>query len=83
MSFTSIAGTPSNNALLYLNGSLVLTTTVKKATPVTTLVLGAGAADGTIQNFNGNISQAFFYNRVLSTTEIQQNYNTTKTRFGL
>ena len=33
--------------------------------------------------FVGDISQVSVYNRALSSTEIQQNYNTTKTRFGL
>jgi hypothetical protein len=32
---------------------------------------------------NGNISTTLIYNRALSATEILQNYNTTKTRFGL
>ena len=32
---------------------------------------------------NLNISQNIIYNRALSATEIQQNYNATKTRFGL
>lgn len=34
-------------------------------------------------NFTGRIGSAFIYNRVLSATEIQQNYNATKGRFGL
>ena len=33
--------------------------------------------------FNGSIAQSLLYNRALSSTEIQQNYNATKTRFGL
>ena len=33
--------------------------------------------------FVGNISQVSVYNRILSATEILQNYNATKTRFGL
>ena len=33
--------------------------------------------------FNGNIAQVSIYNRALSATEILQNYNATKTRFGL
>ena len=33
--------------------------------------------------FNGNIAQVKIYNRALSATEILQNYNATKTRFGL
>ena len=35
------------------------------------------------QYFNGRISQTFIYNRTLSATEVLQNYNVTKTRFGL
>ena len=33
--------------------------------------------------FNGNIAISQLYNRALSATEITQNYNATKTRFGL
>lgn len=33
--------------------------------------------------YSGNISSMLLYNRVLSTTEITQNFNATKTRFGL
>jgi hypothetical protein len=34
-------------------------------------------------NFNGRVSQVQVYNRALSAQEILQNYNATKTRFGL
>ena len=33
--------------------------------------------------YSGNISSMLLYNRVLSTTEITQNYNTHKSRYGL
>ena len=33
--------------------------------------------------FNGNIASVVYYNRVLSQSEISQNYNATKSRFGL
>ena len=33
--------------------------------------------------FNGNIACVHGYNRALSASEVQQNYNATKTRFGL
>jgi len=33
--------------------------------------------------WQGNIAQVSIYNRALSSTEINQNYNATKTRFGL
>jgi len=35
------------------------------------------------QYFNGRISQTLVYNRALSATEISQNYNAVKSRFGL
>jgi hypothetical protein len=31
----------------------------------------------------GDISQVFIYNRALTPSEVLQNYNATKTRFGL
>lgn len=48
--------------------------------------IGAGVSSvrGLGSNFfNGNISNFLFYNRVLSSTEIQQNFDATKSRFGL
>jgi hypothetical protein len=82
MSFTNISGTPSNNASLYLNGSLVLITTIQKSSPTPTVTLASGSPGGS-QFLNGNISQASLYNRALSAQEVLQNYNATKTRFGL
>jgi hypothetical protein len=35
------------------------------------------------RNYKGNIASTQIYNRVLSATEVLQNYNSTKTRFGL
>ena len=46
------------------------------------LVLGAGANSNT-QLLVGNIAIASVYNRILSPTEIEQNYNAQKARFGL
>lgn len=39
--------------------------------------------DGLGAYWNGSFSNIFVYNRVLSETEVLQNYNVTKTRFGL
>ena len=50
------------------------------------LYVGSYASDtglSPIFFFNGNIAQTSIYNRALSQTEILQNYNSTKTRFGL
>lgn len=40
-------------------------------------------AQGTGRYFNGKISQVKIYNRVLSSTEVLQNYNSLKSRFNL
>ena len=83
MSFTDNTGSPSNNAIIYLNGSAVLTTTVKYNSNNEEVLLGSGASFISTQCLNGNISTGLVYNRALSSTEILQNYNATKTRFGL
>jgi hypothetical protein len=46
--------------------------------------VGTRVFNGTYQYpWNGRISGALIYNRSLSATEVLQNYNATKTRFGL
>ena len=67
---------------LYLNGQLVDTD------PSTTTFAGGNVVriaafqvGGNL--FNGKIATAHIYNRVLSDDEIAQNYNATKSRFGL
>jgi len=42
-----------------------------------------GAIVGGGRYWNGNIAQILIYNKALSSTEVLQNYNATKTRFGL
>jgi len=42
-----------------------------------------GAAAGISGFFNGRISNAKIYNRALSATEIQQNFNATRARYGV
>jgi hypothetical protein len=80
MTFTQTAGTPTNNARIYLNGTLVLTATVRHSNHNVTVQLAEANAN---QYLTGNIAQASIYNRVLSGDEVRQNYNATKTRFGL
>jgi hypothetical protein len=53
------------------------------AVDTTSLYIGSVAAPPYNINVKGNIAQTLIYNRALSTTEILQNYNATKTRFGL
>jgi hypothetical protein len=85
MSFTTNTGTPSNNTIIYLNGAAILTTTTKFVDNTVNVELGRGGTipTGDTQFLNGNISTGLVYNRTLTQTEIRQNYNATKTRFGL
>lgn len=75
---------------IYLNGIRVDNSNLAIGT-VSTIVNGGANLEigreryvsGPTSYFNGNISQASIYNRALSATEITQNYNATKSRFGL
>ncbi len=80
MTFTQTVGTPSNNAIIYLNGASVLTTTIKHSNHNVNLQIAEANAN---QFLNGNIASAQIYNRALSATEVLQNYNGTKSRFGI
>lgn len=81
MTFTETIGTPSNNAIIYLNGLSVLTTTVKHSFNNQPVYIGNTALSS--QYITGRIASASVYNRVLSSSEILQNYNATKGRFNL
>jgi hypothetical protein len=74
-----------NTVSIYLNGIEdvnVIATISSLDTP--TQVLSIGAVRGTTTyNFNGNVSQTLIYNRALSSQEVLQNFNASKTRFGL
>ena len=80
MSFTETTGTPSNNAIIYLNANPVLTTTVKHSNQTVTVQVGEANA---AQHFGGNIAHAFVYNAVLSPSQIAQNFNALRGRFGV
>jgi hypothetical protein len=70
--------TPSISNILYINGISRSTNTTSNpnAAPAGSTLIGHSA-------FNGNISIARIYNRALSATEVLQNYNITKNRYGL
>jgi hypothetical protein len=82
MTFTQTVGTPSNNAIIYLNSNPVLTTTVRNSfQSVQVQIAEAGMPAN--QFLNGSVALAQVYNRVLSPSEILQNFNAQKGRFGL
>jgi len=77
----------TNTLSLYINGILDTSTpdsTSLNIDPPYNLYLGSQRNSGVPGFFlNGNISSSQVYNRALSATEVLQNYNATKTRFGL
>jgi hypothetical protein len=66
---------------LYLNGSSVLSTTYNINNNSYNLFIGAEANAG--QYAACNIAQVLVYNRAITASEVLQNYNTTKKRYGL
>lgn len=67
---------------VYVNGSLIETKTGNGlgGTPTNEFAIGAV---NSYHFVNGNIAAVHLYNRVLDVTEISQNYNAQKSRFGL
>jgi hypothetical protein len=71
---------------IYLNSVLVSSTLQNQGPLTSTSPSSIGAAyisNGYARFLNGSIANLQVYNRALSATEILQNYNATKTRFGL
>ena len=74
--------TVTNNAIGYLNGVLKFDEShTYWATTLPAIAIGNGFSSA--RYFKGNISSVGIYNKALSATEVLQNYNATKSRFGL
>ena len=69
--------TPSTSNILYINGISRSTNTSSNPNAP------AGSTSIGTQGYQGNISIARIYNRALNATEVLQNYNATKNRYGL
>jgi hypothetical protein len=75
----------SDGTDLYVNGELnATTTTVGNGTGnSTSLSIGESITCSVVPNWNGNIGIVRLYNKSLTSTEILQNYNAQKGRYGL
>jgi hypothetical protein len=74
----------SNVATIYINGIIQTTQSNSSVTfPDANIYLGAYNNPITAYAMKGNISQSSIYNRSLSSSEVLQNYNATKSLFGL
>ena len=70
--------------LIYVNGvSQTLTGQITAAAGVANKCYIGRIAYSTPYYFNGKIANVKIYNRALTSTEVLQNYNATKDRFGL
>ena len=68
----------------YLNGELITTNTISSTFPSTTTDMRIGTWNhSTGREFKGSLSNIGMYNRALTDTEVLQNYNAVKSRFGL
>jgi hypothetical protein len=71
---------------IYVNGVLTSTTTQNQAPLTSTSPASIGAAfisTGFSRFINGKISNTIVYNRALTPQEVQQNFNATRSRFGI
>jgi len=78
---TAVATNTSVN--IYLNGSSTPLATSSTGATGNTLALTIGQSGYDTNWWGGYIANTLYYNRALSTTEITQNYNVLKGRFGL
>ena len=78
--FLSLTVTPTL-ATGFLNGVSATNTVNHASTNIANLAIGKDYS--TERLARGSIGLVFIYNKALSATEVLQNYNTTKTRFGL
>jgi hypothetical protein len=85
--YNLVATREGNNYKLYINGSLVGTGTssvlVYDANMKGVNIGYSPDVDAATRTMNGKIGNAQIYNRDLSATEVAQNYNALKSRFGL
>jgi hypothetical protein len=89
-SYHHLVGTVDRSARIirfYVDGELVATNTAWNGTTTTSLSVGIGAnrrPNSTTNRFhNGNIPLAKIYNRALTASEIQSNFNAIKGRFSI
>ena len=85
MTFISQITSTSNTTKLYINETEYITAThgtdgYAESNPLYLGFIGSGV--GSLY-LNGKIGASYFYTKGLNTSEISQNFNSTKSRFGL
>jgi hypothetical protein len=80
--FNMVGVYDGTNASMYINGALVSGPTAKSWNTVANNAQIGRQTNGT-EYWSGNISQVQIYNRALTATEITQNFNALRGRYGL
>ena len=73
----------SAGSKLYLDNSLLISTSVAYDANINQTFIGKNPTVGFGEYWNGNVGTVLIYNRILTTQELTQNYNALKTRYGL
>lgn len=83
--FAIIRDANASTIVFYLNGLLdrIISSITGNITVQQTYYLTLGSYVGSGYEYTGRISNAKIYNRALTAAEIQQNFNATRSRFGI
>jgi hypothetical protein len=79
----TVTADTSRNLSLYVNGVFRQTIVLTTSLFFVSRIAGGYSSGANQYNLQGSLASSKFYNRTLSATEALQNYNATKTRFGL
>lgn len=81
--FNAVAQWDGTTRKIWVNGTQIASAAATGLN-VSSSLLQVGATNvGASEPLQGNIGQALIYNRALTSTEIQQNYTATRTRYGV
>ena len=78
---------PSTGSMkLYVNGELDAQTTKAQTTTISglsNLFIGARSSSSYVEDFIGNIACVYVYSKTLTASEVKQNFNALRRRFGI
>ena len=81
--FNCVAQWDGTTRRIWVNGTEIGSAAASGLNVTTSLVQIGGTNTNGSESLRGNIGQVLIYNRALSSTEIQDNYNAIKTRYGV
>jgi hypothetical protein len=84
--FNIVVTWSTSSVKFYLNSTQEQTTFAGESATyddATSTYFGSTGPSGATQTLLGNIAQVSIYNRALTATEVQQNFNATRSRFGI